>query len=384
MSEYIQNPNNSQNSKNPKDKISLLSSLVTENDLLQQSSKFKILDFVKIIGRHKGPAEEIKELKNGYFASFGGDNRLMIYDKDFNLKIKGEDLKDWIYHILEITSQEKIEKDIQIIACTNKCLCLNQINIVKNTLRVQRYECGGVICLELKKNNYIICSEEGVDHFSDLFSKIIESKKNRLFEKSYRDGLVVNQNLVAFSSNKVLPRGEDSLKFYNPNSKKVTKEIVDKYSFIVSSNGLYLLESENKNFNKIFLGACKKYYDNQSNGILIVVSLFDERDAMNETFYPTDNFEAFCFCHLSIVKNDNNKERKILEDKEKVESIKTDYFLVGGFDDDSRCGKIKLYKAYFGQGQEDTYIEFIQDIEIEKICKKQKEISHKIKKKTKN
>ena len=97
----------------------------------------------------------------------------MIYDKDFNLKIKGEDLGDWIYHILEITSQEKIEKDIQIIACTNKCLCLNQINIVKNTLRVQRYECGGVICLELKKNNYIICSEEGVDHFSDLFSKII-------------------------------------------------------------------------------------------------------------------------------------------------------------------------------------------------------------------
>ena len=384
MSDSFQKVNSSslsQNSKNPKDMISILSSLVTNDDLLKEATKFKILEFVKIIGKHKSTAEEIKELKNGYFASFGTDNKLIVYDKDFNLKIKGEDLGEWIYHILEITSQEKIEKDIQIIVCTNKCLYLNQINVLKNTSRIQRYECGGVICLELKKNNYIICSEEGVDHFSDLFSKIIQSKKNRLFDNSYRDGFVLNQNLVAFSSNKVLPKGEDSLKFYNPNSKKVTKEIVDKYSFIVSSNGLYLLESEHKDLNKIFLAACKKYCDNQSNGILIVVSLFDESDAMNERFYPTDNFEPFCFCHLSIVKNDNKKDRKILDDREKVESIKTDYFLVGGFDDDSRCGKIKLYKANFGEESEDTYIEFIQDIEIEKVVKKQEEIPHKNKKK---
>ena len=149
MSDSFQKVNSSslsQNSKNPKDMISILSSLVTNDDLLKEATKFKILEFVKIIGKHKSTAEEIKELKNGYFASFGTDNKLMVYDKDFNLKIKGEDLGEWIYHILEITSQEKIEKDIQIIACTNKCLCLNQINKVKNTLRVQRYECGGVIC----------------------------------------------------------------------------------------------------------------------------------------------------------------------------------------------------------------------------------------------
>ena len=376
----ISNNSLSQSAINQKDITALLSSLVTENDLLQQTSKFKILEFVKVIGRHKGTADEIKELKNGFFASFGTDNKLMIYNKDFNLKLQGEDLGEWIYHILEITSQEKIERDIQIIVCTNKCLYLNQINVEKNTSRIQRYECGGVICLEIKKNNYVICSEEGVDHFSDLFSKIIQSKKNRLFEKSYRDGLVLNQNLVAFSSNKVLPKGEDSLKFYNPNSKKVTKEIVDKYSFIVSSNGLFLMESGQKDLNKIFLAACKKYYDNQSNGILIVTSLFDESDAMNEKFYPTDNFEAFCFCHLSIVKIDNSNERKILDNKEKVESIKTNYFLVGGFDEDSRCGLIKLYKANFGEDSDDTYIEFIQDIEIEKVSKNQEENPHKEKK----
>ena len=359
-------------SQNPsKDVSNILSSIVTFSDILKKASETKILEFIKVIGKHKSSANEIKELKNGYFASFGTDNRLVIYDKYFNLKLQGEDVGDWIYHILEITSQEKIERDIQIIVCTNKCLYLNSISLEKNTSRIQRYDCGGVICLELKKNNYVICSDEGVDHFSDLFSKIIQSKKNRLFEKPFRGGFVLNQNLVAFTSNDILTNGEDCIKFYNPNSKKVTKEIAKEYSFIVSANGLSLLESQNKELNKIFLAACKKYYDYQKNGILIVISSFDEIDSINEKFMPTDNYEPYCFCQLSLIKNINIKEDKILDNHEKdnVETIKTNYFLVGGFDCNSRRGLIKLYKANFNETYEKTDIEFIQDIEIENITK---------------
>ena len=367
---------NSKNNKSALDNSALFNSIVSPSDLLKKATEYQILDFVKNIGRHRGTADEIKELKNGYFASFGTDNRLMIYDKYFNLKLQGEDVGDWIYHILEITSQEKIERDMQIIVCTNKCLYLNSISLEKNTSRIQRYDCGGVICLELKKNNYVICSDEGVDHFSDLFSKIIQSKKNRLFEKPFRGGLVLNQNLVAFTSNDILTNGEDCIKFYNPNSKKITKEIAKEYSFIVSANGLALMESQKKGFNKIFLAACKKYYEYQKNGILIVISSFEETDSINEKFLPTENYEPYCFCPLSLIKNENITQGKILDtyEKDNVETIKTNYFLVGGFDGNSRRGLIKLYKAIFNETYEKTDIEFIQDIEIENVTKNNENI----------
>ena len=358
-----------QNAINQKDISNFLSSLINSSDLQEKASEYSILEFVAIIGKHRGTAEEIKELKNGYFVSYGTDNKLIIYDQKFNIKIRGEELDEWIYHLLEITSQEKVQRDIQMILCTNQSLYLEQINVEKNTLRHQRYDCGGVLCLELKKNNYIICNEKGVDHFSDLFSKIIQSKKNTLF---------VNQNLVAFSSNILLPNGENLLNFYNPNSKKITKVISDKnnieYSFIMSSNGLLLIENEDKSLRlkKIFLAASKKYFDNQKNGILTLISLFDEADAIKEKFYHTDNFEVYCFCQLSLIKNEAINSGNILDnnENEKVESIKTNYFLVGGLDEETRCGLIKLYKAKYGKNADDTYIEFIQDITIERTERK--------------
>ena len=141
----------SQNAISQKDISNFLSSLISSSDLQEKASEYSILEFVAIMGRHRGTAEEIKELKNGYFASVGTDNKLNIYDQKFNIKIQGEDLGEWIYHVLEITSQEKIQRDIQMILCTNQSLYLDQINVEKNTSRVQRYECGGVLCLELKK-----------------------------------------------------------------------------------------------------------------------------------------------------------------------------------------------------------------------------------------
>lgn len=367
MSDYLSLLNSSQSKKNVSKEINnYLSSIVSPSDLLEKASEMKILEFVKIIGIHKNSAEDIKELKNGFFASYGTDNRLFIYDKYYNKRIEGEDLGDWIHHILEITSQEKIEKDIQIIICTNNYIYLNQINVEKNTSRTQRYDYGGMLCLELKKNNYVICGDDGSYHFSDLFSKIIQSKKNKLFDENNRGGLVLNQNLVVFSSNVILPDGEDKLKFYNPNSKKIVK-VYENYSFVLSSNGLTLMEHDNKEYNKIFLAACKKYYANQKNGILFIMSLFGENDPFAHKFENTGNFEVYCFCPISIIKNNRQfilKEEH--KENEKIERTKTDYFFVGGFDQDTRRGLIKLYKANFSKNVDEIYIEFIQNIEFEK------------------
>lgn len=360
-----------QQKNNSKEISKFLAAFVREEDISEEASSEEILKFVKIIGNHRPTADQIQELKNGYFASFGTDNKLTIYNKQFNVILPGEDLTDWIYHILEITSHEKISKEIQIIICTNQSLYLNQINIEKVTSRNQRYDYGGMLCLELKKNNYVICGSEGADHFSDLFSKIIQSKKNRLFNEAYRGGLVLNQNLVVFSSNKVMPLGEDKIKFYNPNSKKIVKEISD-YSFILSPNGLALIESKNdyKNLNKILLAACKQYYDEQKNGILTVISEFGENDSMPHKFYDTGNFEVYCFCPLSLIERN---EVNILSSS-KSKKTKTNYFLVGGFDQDSRKGLIKLYKAKFEESPDETFIEFIQDIKIDNRIKIQEYI----------
>lgn len=372
MSDSINNLHNSQGKKNPSKEINnYLSSIVSTSDLLEKASEMKILEFIKIIGVHKNSAENIIELKNGFFSSYGTDNRLFIYDKYFNKRIEGEDLGDWIYHILEITSQEKIEKDIQIIICTNSFIYLNQINVEKNTSRTQRYDYGGMLCLELKKNNYVICGDDGSYHFSDLFSKIIQSKKNKLFDENNRGGLVLNQNLVAFSSNVILPNGEDKLKFYNPNSKKIVK-VYENCSFILSSNGLILMEHDNKEYNKIFLAACKKYYANQKNGILYITSLFGENDPFAHKFIDTGNFEVYCFCPISIIKNNLNPQIILKEEHKEKENIirtRTDYFFVGGFDQDTRCGLIKLYRANFSKNLDEVYIEFIQNIEFEKISR---------------
>jgi len=346
------------------------STFVTKTDLQKISDEIKILKFVKLIGLHSNTADQIIELKNGYFVSFGTDNRIFFYDQFFNMKLITEELSDWVYHIIEITSQDKIGKEIQVIACTNKNSFLIQINIEKNTSRIQQYETSGVLCLEIKKNNYIVCGCEGADHFSDLFSKIIQSRKNKLFTESYRGGIVLNSNLVVFSSNRAWPSGEDKLKFYNPNAKKIAFEVSYKecpdISFILSPNGLSLIESDNDNLYKIFLAANKKYYDGQKNGILMVISKFDSNNKIETKFEETGNFEVYCFCPIFKIDKDKNKNKSILsEERLKIEGIQTNYFFIGGFDQDSREGLIKLYKANFSENPGDTSIEFIQDIKIE-------------------
>ena len=119
---------------------------------------------------------------------------------------------------------------------------------------------------------------------------------------------------------------------------------------------------ENKqNINyKVLLCACKKYIKNQKNGILLVNIKENEsakdNEKMNYIFYDTKNFEVYCFCPISIY--DNTMIIKNAESKKE----NTDYFLVGGFDNNKKKGIIKLYKVNYGIEYDKTTIEYIQDI----------------------
>ena len=124
------------------------------------------------------------------------------------------------------------------------------------------------------------------------------------------------------------------------------------YSIIRTINSLYLISIGNY---KILLCACNKLINEQKNGILLVNFLDLKNLQFNYSFYDTNNFEVFCFCQISIL----NKE-KILEKQLK----ETEYFLVGGFEQNKSKGIIKLYK--FIKDKNNIKIEYIQDIILDK------------------
>ena len=176
-------------------------------------------------------------------------------------------------------------------------------------------------------------------------------------------GININENIFAFTSNKILLNGEDKIIFYNSSSKIIIDKITIKnISFNLYQNNLCLISKENESNNKLLLCACKKYIESQKNGILLLKIKLDKDEddniVISKKFYKTENFEVYCFCQFFIFKNENY----ILQKKKK---IVTEYFLVGGFDSNKLKGLIKLYKINYNEENFDlTNIEYIQDIEI--------------------
>ena len=186
------------------------------------------------------------------------------------------------------------------------------------------------------------------------------AKKINICDKIYRDGIKINKNLFAFTSNSIIEKGEDKIKIYNFRSKGIIYEI-EGYSFILSQNGLSLIPREEVEINnRLLLCACKKYKSGQKNGILLINFELEGSENISKFFYETGNFEVYCFCPILNVTNSGYilSNTKIIKD--------TRYFLVGGFDVAKNKGLIKLYKVLWCDKHFlETKIEYIQDIEPE-------------------
>ena len=74
-------------------------------------------------------------------------------------------------------------------------------------------------CFQLYKD-YIISNEEGLFQINDFSSNITESKELPTSDKSYWNGIKINSNIVAFTSNEILSNGKNEILFFNHNSKK--------------------------------------------------------------------------------------------------------------------------------------------------------------------
>ena len=253
--------------------------------------------------------------------------------------------------------------DLKIVLLSNNYLYLTKINLNEKkteTTKVDITRVFGFSTLEIKKNNFLIVGKKCTTYITDLFTNAKPQEILYIENQSFFNSLRVGEHAIALISNSVYPGGEDVLKFFKLKKKKDFYQREHRgYSFIISPNGLELMPKlKYVNDYKILLCACKKYTKEQKNGILLVNTIMNEKDVENP-FYDTDNFEVFCFCPL-LVEEDGNK----IEDEGGGNLIDTNYFLVGGFDNDLREGKIRLYKINYGKKAYNTTIEYVQDIDF--------------------
>ena len=353
--------NEDRSSKDSSDKIS--------KEILQDEgieNKYSIIKILDIIGKHDSTSEMIKEI-NGQLISYGNDKKISIYDINVNTNKKEYKCSNWINNI------ETIGSDNNVI--DNNVLDNNICKLIIGTKNSFDYiKSDKVNSLELNKSDnnynyffkfndkYVIIQDNKVSITKLSINKIIISSFNNIFEGYYKEGIEINENIFAITSNRIMTGGEDKISFYNIKTNKTLD--IKGYSFILSTTGLCLLsiKSNNKpNDNKILLCACKKYLKKQKNGILLINNINEifsnKKKEKYLKFYNTNNFEVHCFCQLSIL-----AELYILKNSNVF--LKTVYFLVGGFDNKKRKGIIKLFKI-IKEENEIYNIKMIQDINIE-------------------
>ena len=358
-----------------------------------KNHEYKILFFKKVIGNHNDNGEHnsatfIKEFShlNYRFISGGTDKSLKLYNRDFyehKIPFKSPEMLGSIIQAKNIKKENDV--DLFFYACTKKEIFLYNLHdgnfqskFIPST--IDNVTCNTLIQIEKEDKDILVIAGKGgalyINNARNIFYNNSSIDRLKILKDNEYMGLIqINENLIALTSNKILPRGEDKLVIINLENPEILKEIKDK-SFIASSNGLAILipeyiskeeeekeEEEEEEEEKYLICACKKYSKNQENGILFV----NLNDNYNNKFYNTGDFEVYCFCQIMEKSSSNVKVINNFEDI----TLPTDFFLVGGFDKIKGEGLIKLYKLIGDTNKKE--IEFLQDIEFQKYFKPEKE-----------
>ena len=350
--------------------ISNSNTLILNNP--KEEPNYKIIEFIKIIGKHKISAKYIKELNKTYSISGGPYGYHLYYNLTFD-KVKnqgnGED-KDKEYELehYAMYPDNKLnnKEDVDLIICTNE-------KVKKISIKDNKFSPNNISDLEgiskVKTHlkiiaDSIICGEKGIFLVKDLLEGIVNTKMYKMPEvsNSFFTGIKINNIICAFTSNKLLMNGDDIIIFYNNDNKKILNQI-NGYPFILSQNNLAVIPGEESQVDKkIILCACKNYIKDKKNGILLLTYQI-KSNRISESFYDTGNFEIYCFCPISLINMDF-----LFKDMHSIENIK--YFFVGGFDNNKKEGLIKLYKIIYNKKNfQKTKIKYMQDIRIEKDIK---------------
>ena len=343
--------------------------IASKSDKFKKSNKYQILEHYEVIGKHKS-AEFSRELSNGEFLSGGNDKYLYWYDITFALKKKI--FVEYNQHNLyEIKSRDNNNKDeINIISFSERKINYIRLDPAKNVSyidgKIKNSSVMSVYYLDYKSS--LILGQNKLGKFNNQwnsFDSTMETIKNEV-NIYFRGGILLRNEFEKYfilTSTEIIPKGENIMILYNYTMKKSTT-IVEGYSFYPSYNNVCEISQLIQIEKKLILAVCqKKENDGQyKNGILAVNLKINGKIRFSTDFYPTNNFEPYCFCQILKVENNNS----IYEDISNVNNIiikETEYVLIGGFDRDKRQGCIKLYKI--GINDDHLIIKYIQDIYIE-------------------
>jgi len=362
-------------------------SITSENNSKIYSS-FKYNSTYKKIGEHtffskdrNATAEFITEIRN-MFISFGTNNEFIFFNDSYE-KITTCSTDDWIYNVLYYDN--KTNKTAGFAASSKKKIYIFSEEQNKSIYKTSESPTvHKLLYLFSMENSYFFsCCENAIFLYGSLFDKLQNQSKFTIHEnKLMKSAIKIDNNFVAFKSNKVASKGENKLLLFNYRKKKDTQDFFkneEEYSFIFSPLGQSLIihkfhdDNTKKDIeNRILLLACKKYFKSQKNGIFAIYNMNDLLESQNNIsdyekadsyFYNTDNFDPYCICPLSIIESKN-----ILEAS--VETKETNYFLVGGFNKERKEGMIKLYKIIYQIDDKNLSkllefsIEYIQDYKI--------------------
>ena len=190
-----------------------------------------------VILLHKNISEFTKNINNKILINVGTENKISVFNDSLKI-IDKINLNNWV-NSLEYRSLDN--DNLSIIVCTkNEILTIyfSTDYLINNHLTLKRGSFN--FLLKVNNNQFLICEEKFISMEKEGFN--ILNKKNffKCFEGYYREGIKLNESLIAFTSNKVVSRGEDKLIIYDYLKEIIVLEKFD-YSFILSSTGLSVI-----------------------------------------------------------------------------------------------------------------------------------------------
>ena len=337
----------------------------------RKSNKYKVIEYNKALETNETFSNSYfnytKNLSKGHYLIAGNTRRVLLYNSFFERKLEIH-LYSRPQNIYEIEDKNDNEGIIRLFACCRDVLVLILINLenysYQEIIKSQENYISYNSYYDLTKDYFINGIKGGF-----LFKENrINYKINKIFEVNYINGINIKEKIFAFSSNDLVPNGENKLIIYDFNTNETLKEIKN-YSFQISNSGLHLINLEKINSinldRQILFCSCSPDLKNEKNGFLFV-DINSEKKEFVECFYDTKEFEPHCFCHISIVEN-NNSIDDVISKEENIDIKETEYFLVGGFDPMKRIGCIKLYKIAYNERNDKINIKYLLDIETEEV-----------------
>ena len=260
---------------------------------------------------------------------------------------------------------KNLKDKIYIISCFTDKIKLNKIENLSKIVFIDSFEDqyrneNGKISflIGLKEKTYLIFFEKTICSYVNIFSKIHNSIDKSLGHLAATGAIKIDEKYVALKICDLKNIKKNKIYFINTLKQNLCEAEISGYSFLFSKYGLSVINHPNFSFKyKVLLCSCKKYYQGQKNGILLInIGNLEIEKNIYTYFYDSKDFEIYCFCPILKISAEN-----VVESEFKY--IETNYFFAGGFDNLKGQSCIKLFKVIYDENNYENKIEFVQDID---------------------